>query len=49
MEVGDQPHAPATLFLGKSPTYPSDWKLGGLQTRPRSLGEEENLLQSIIN
>jgi len=49
MEVDDQPYAPATLSSGKSTRYLSDWKLGGPQTRPRSLGEEKNLLQSVIN
>lgn len=41
IEMGDQPHAPATLSLGKSRRYPSDWKLGGPYTRPRNLGEEK--------
>jgi hypothetical protein len=46
MEVGDQPHAPATLSSGNSPIYPSDWKLGGPQIRPGSLGYEKKICSS---
>jgi hypothetical protein len=40
MEVSDHLHAPANLPPGKSPRYPLDRRLGGLQSRS-GRGDEE--------
>jgi hypothetical protein len=42
MEVSGQLHAPAAYPHGKSPWYPLDRRLGGLQSRSGSDGEEKN-------
>jgi hypothetical protein len=42
MEVSGQIHAPAALFPEKSPWYPLDRMLGGLQSRSGHGSEEKN-------
>jgi hypothetical protein len=42
MEVSGQLHAPAALPHGKSPWYPLDRRLGGLQSRSGRGGGEKN-------
>jgi hypothetical protein len=42
MEVSGQFHAPAALPQGKSPLYPLDRRLGGLESRSGRCGEEKN-------
>jgi hypothetical protein len=42
MEMSDQLDAPAALSAGKSPWYPMDRRLGGLQNRSGRGGEEKN-------
>jgi hypothetical protein len=42
MEVSGQLHAQAALPQGKSPWYPPDRRLGGLQSRSERGGEEKN-------
>jgi hypothetical protein len=42
MEVNGQIHAPAALPQGKSPWYPLDRRLGGLQSRSGRGGEKKN-------
>jgi hypothetical protein len=42
MEVSGQPNGPAALPQGKSPSYPLDRRLGGLQSRSGRGGEENN-------
>jgi hypothetical protein len=40
MEVSDLNHTPAALSLGKSPRYPLDRRLDGIQSLP-GLGDEK--------
>jgi hypothetical protein len=42
MKVSGQLHASAALPQGKSPWYPLDRRLGGLQSRSGHGGEEKN-------
>jgi hypothetical protein len=42
MEVSGQLHAPATLLQGKSPGYPLDRRLGGVQSHSGHGGEEKH-------
>jgi hypothetical protein len=42
MEVSDQLHPPAALPPEKSPWYPLDRRLSGLQSRTGPAGEEKN-------
>jgi hypothetical protein len=42
MEVSGQLHAPAALPQEKSPWYPLDSRLGGLQSRSGRGGEEKD-------
>jgi hypothetical protein len=43
MEVSGQLHTPAHFPPGKSPRYPLDRRLGGPQSRPGRLEEEQIL------
>jgi hypothetical protein len=42
MEVSGQIHVPAALPPGKSPCYPLDRRVGGLQIRSERGGEQKN-------
>jgi hypothetical protein len=43
MEVNGNFHDPAALFRGKSPQYPLDSRLGGLQNRSGCDKEDKNM------
>jgi hypothetical protein len=48
MELSGQLHSPAALPPGKSPFYPLDRRLGGIQSRSQRGGEEKKKLEMCL-